>query len=131
MKELVNSSEEQVEEMRKACRIFFFNKGVGPDGLLRENWVESNQAFAEAERERGRQGDGSLILLLSNSYYDVLDVNNDGVISPQELKTMMKAFDVPQEAAYTFFETADTNHSGDLDRVQLGTVFKKFWLSDD
>ena len=43
--------------MREACQKFFFNKGVDPEhGLLRENWVESNRVFAEAERERERRG---------------------------------------------------------------------------
>ena len=32
---------------------------------------------------------------------------------------MMKAFDVPQEAAYTFFEKADTDKSGKLERSEL------------
>jgi hypothetical protein len=48
MRELVNSSDEQVEDMRKACRIFFLAKGVGEDGLLRENWVEANRVFERA-----------------------------------------------------------------------------------
>ena len=59
--------------MRAAVRIFFFNKGVDPvNGILRENWVESNRVFAEAERERERRGEPSMIALLSNAYYDVL-----------------------------------------------------------
>jgi Ca2+-binding EF-hand superfamily protein len=132
MRELVNPTDEQVEEMREGCRIFFFNKGVGPDGLLRENWVESNRVFAEAERERERRGEGSLIALLSDAYFDVLDANDDGKISIEELQAMMKAFDVPQEAAFTFsfFQTADADKSGDLDRKELVTVFKKFWMSE-
>ena len=100
MRQLVNATDEQVEKMRDAVRVFFLNKGVDPvNGLLRENWVESNRVFAEAERERERRGEPSLIALLSNSYYDVLDDDGDGTVDVDELKTMMKAFDVPQEAA--------------------------------
>lgn len=59
--------------MREAVRVFFYHKGVDYEtGLLRENWVEANRVFAEAERERERRGEPSLIALLSNSYYDVL-----------------------------------------------------------
>jgi len=130
MKELVNSSDEQVEDMRKACRIFFTAKGVGPDGLLRENWVEANRVFAESERERMRRGEPSLIAVLSDAYYDVLDDNGDGTVGMEELKTMMKAFDVPQEAAYTFFEKADTDGSGKLERTELVELFRKFWMSE-
>ena len=129
MRQLVNATDEQVEKMRDAVKVFFLNKGVDPvNGLLRENWVESNRVFAEAERERERRGEPSLIALLSNSYYDVLDDDGDGTIDVDELKTMMKAFDVPQEAAYTFFEKADTDKSGKLERDELVHHFRKFWM---
>ena len=129
MRQLVNATDEQVEKMRAACYTFFTNKGVDPvNGLLRENWVESNRVFAEAERERERRGEPSMIGLLSNAYYDVLDDDGDGTVDVDELKTMMKAFDVPQEAAYTFFEKADTDKSGKLERPELVHLFRKFWM---
>ena len=93
MRQLVNATEDQVEKMRQAVRVFFFNKGVDPvDGLLRHNWVEANRVFAEAERERERRGEPSLIALLSNAYYDVLDDDGDGTVDIDELKTMMNKF---------------------------------------
>ncbi|XP_063695345.1 uncharacterized protein LOC134826779 [Bolinopsis microptera] len=109
MRQLVNATDEQVEKMREAVHIFFLNKGVDPvKGLIRKNWAEANRVFSEAERERERR-----------NYYDVLDDDGDGTVDIAELKTMMKAFDVPQEAAYTFFEKADTDKSGRLERSEL------------
>ena len=129
MRQLVNATDEQVEKMRAACYTFFHNKGVDPEkGLLREDWVEANRVFAEAERERERRGMPSLIGLLSDAYYDVLDDDGDGTVDVDELKTMMKAFDVPQEAAYTFFKKADTDNSGKLERSELVHLFRKFWM---
>ena len=129
MRQLVNASDEQVEKMRDACFTFFLNKGVDPEkGLLRDDWVEANRVFAEAERERERRGEPSLIGLLSDAYYDVLDDDGDGTVDVDQLKTMMKAFDAPQEAAYTFFEKADTDKSGKLERNEVIHLFKKFWM---
>ena len=128
MRQLVNANEEQIEHMRSAVKTFFTHKGVGPEGLLRENWVEANRVFAEAERERRRRGEPSIIALLSDAYYDVLDDDGDGTVDLEELKTMMKAFDVPQEAAYTFFEKADEDKSGKLERPELVELFRKFWM---
>merc|ERR1719186_797453 len=88
MRQLVNATDEQVEKMRDAVRVFFLNKRV--------DWVEANRVFAEAERERERRGEPSLIAMLSNAYYDVLDDDGDGTVDVDELKTMMKAFDVPR-----------------------------------
>ena len=129
MKELCNASDLEIGAMKIAVGNFFVQKGVGHEGLLRENWVEANRTFAEAERERKTRGETSHIALLSNSYYDVLDDNRDGTVGIEELKTMMKAFDVPQEAAYTFFAIADTDGSGKLERNELVEVFRKFWMS--
>ena len=130
MRQLVNATDDQVEKMREAVKTFFLHKGVDPvEGLKRENWVEANRVFAEAERERTRRGEASLIALLSNAYYDVLDDDGDGTVDVDELKTMMKAFDVPQEAAYCFFEKADIDKSGKLERPELVNLFRKFWMS--
>lgn len=128
MKELVGASEEQIETMRQAVRKMFGACGVTDEGLCREDWVEANQVFAEAERQRKKRGEQSLVALLGNSYFDVLDKNGDGLVGLDELKTMMRAFQVPQEAAYTFFDKADTNKNGKLEREEMHNLFHKFWL---
>jgi len=58
----------------------------------------------------------------------VLDADGDGTVSLDELKTMMRAFQVPQEAAYTFFDAADTDRSGKLEREEMHELFHNFWL---
>ena len=97
-------------------------------GLHRENWVEANQVLAEAERERKRRDEPSLVALLGNAYYDVLDEDKDNLVSLPELKRMMNVFRVPEEAAYTFFEKADVNKDGSLQREEMHALFHKFWL---
>lgn len=129
MKHLAKASDEQIGKMKDAIYKFFLNKGVDPIvGLKREDWIETNRVFAEAERERERRGEGSLIANLSNAYYDALDDDGDGNVDIQELRTMMKAFDVPLEAAYTFFTKVDEGNAGMLQRPQLVHIFKKFWM---
>jgi len=128
MKQLVGASEEEVETMRKAVRLLFGACGVTEEGLAREDWVEANQVFAECERERKKRGQDSYVAILSDAYLDVLDVDGDGTVSLNELKTMMRAFQVPQEAAYTFFDAADVDRNGKLERVEMYEIFNKFWL---
>ena len=130
MKQLCNATDEQVESMRSAIRIFFGAKGVTIEGLKREDWVEANRTFAEAEFERKRRGEPSIVALLGNAYFDVLDEDNDGTVNFSELEVMMKAFSVPIEAAHTFFEKADVNGDGKLQREEMHKLFIKFWLED-
>jgi len=128
MRQLVGASDEEIEKMRRAVRILFGACGVTDEGLEREDWVEANQVFAEAERERAKRGEQSFVALLGNAYFDVLDKDGDGTVGLEELKTMMRAFQVPQEAAYTFFEAADVDKSGKLEREEMHNLFHKFWL---
>jgi len=128
MKQLVGASEEQVEIMRKAVRLLFGACGVTEEGLAREDWVEANQVFAECERQRKKRGLQTYVAVLSDAYLDVLDADGDGTVSLPELQTMMRAFQVPQEAAYTFFDAADIDRNGKLERVEMYEIFQKFWL---
>ena len=121
-------NDEQLETMRSAIQIFFTAVGVTEEGLNREDWVEANQVFAESERERKRRAQISLVALLGNSYFDVLDANNTGTVTLEELKIMMNVFEVPEVAAYSFFYKADVNNDGYLHRQEMHDLFKKFWL---
>jgi len=128
MRQLVGASDEEIESMRKAVRILFGACGVTDEGLCREDWVEANQVFAEAEKCRKKRGEQTLVAVLGNAYFDVLDKDGDGTVGLEELKTMMRAFQVPQEAAYTFFDAADVDKSGRLERQEMHELFHKFWL---
>jgi len=128
MQQLVGATPEEIETMRKAVRLLFGACGVTEEGLPREDWVEANQVFAEAERQRKKRGEKSYVAILSDAYLDVLDEDGDGTVSLNELKTMMRAFQVPQEAAYTFFDAADVDRSGKLEREEMHNLFHNFWL---
>jgi len=128
MKQLCGASEEEIESMRKAVRILFGACGITDEGLCREDWVEANQVFAQAEEQRIKRGERTLVSVLGNAYFDVLDTDGNGTISLDELKTMMRAFQVPQEAAYTFFDAADVDKNGTLEREEMHSLFHKFWL---
>jgi len=129
MKSVVGASDYEIEEVRGALRIFFEACGVDEHGLHRENWVEANQALAEAENERRKRGQESLVALLGNAYYDVLDVDNNGLVSMEELRTMMNVFHVPEDSAFAFFKHADVDGNGFLHREEMHKMFIKFWLT--
>ena len=56
MKSLCESTDEEIASVQEALKLFFTNKGCTGEGVRRENWIESNRVFAEADRERERRG---------------------------------------------------------------------------
>jgi len=128
MKSLCETNDEEVETVRNALRTYFSNYGLNEDGLHRENWVEAHITMKETAEERKRQGDTSLMEMLADAYFDVIDENDDGKISLPELKKMMNVFRVPEEAAYPFFEKADIDLDGSLVRQEMHNLFYRFWF---
>merc|ERR1719411_604602 len=128
MRQLVGANDEEGKSMRAAVKLLFEACGVTEEGLAREDWVEANQVFAECEKVRMKLGERTYVSILSDAYLDVLDADGDGTVSLEELQTMMRAFQVPQEAAYTFFDAADVDRSGKLEREEMHDLFHRFWL---
>merc|ERR1712096_472665 len=76
MRQLVNSNDKEIESMKAAVNTFFSSMGVNDEGgLKREDWVEANQVLAQAEFEREKRGEQTMVGLLGNAYFDVLDDN--------------------------------------------------------
>jgi len=128
MKHLIGANEEEIRSMRIAVRILFGACGVTDEGLCREDWVEANQVFAEAEKMRMKRGEKTLVAVLGDAYFDVLDKDGDGTVGLEALTTIMRAFQVPQEAAYTFFGAADVDNSGSLERQEIYNLNHNFWF---
>lgn len=121
------ANDAQIEKLRAVMRTFFENCGVTETGIHRENWIEAQQCFAEAERERMKHGEHLQAFLLGNACYDVLDGDENTFVSMPELKKMMHVFHVPGAAAYTFFEMADVKGEGKLQRKEVHELFHRFW----
>jgi len=128
MRMLVGAADDEIVEMKMALRKLFEACGVAKEGLEREDWVEAHQAFAEAERERIRRGEPSLIALVGNAYFDVFDKDGSFILGIQDMKTMMKAFQVPEEVAYTIFEAAGVDENEYLEREEIHSLSQKLWL---
>ena len=96
MRTLCNATDEEVESMKKAIVKVFGDKGISEKGLPREDWIESNRVFMQAENERIKHGLQTHVALLGDAYFDVLDQDGSGTVSMDELKVMMLAFEVRQ-----------------------------------
>lgn len=130
MRSLCETNDEEVERVRDALEWYFTQYGLSKDGLNRENWCEAHMAMGAQVEERKKQGDPVPMEVLASSYFEVLDENDDRMITLPELKKMMNVFRVPEEAAYSFMEMADADNSGYLEPHEMHELFYKFWFSE-
>jgi len=125
------TDESEIERVRTALDTYFTMYGLrNPGGLCRENWVEAHIVMGEATKERIKNGDPIPMKFMAESYFDVIDEDDDGTVDMQELKDMMNIFRVPEEAAYPFFEFADTDRNGVLEVDEMHELFYRFWFTD-
>jgi len=68
--------------------------------------------------------------MLGDACLNLLDTDKNGTVGFSEVKRMMRIFKVPEDAAYTFFECADVNKTGKLERKDMHDMFIRFWMSD-
>ena len=73
MRSVCETDDYNVEKVREALECYFTMYGLGGDGVMRENWVESHIAMGAAVEERRRQGDPIPMEFLANAYFDVID----------------------------------------------------------
>lgn len=125
---LSDANDEEIEKMNNAIRILCRALSVTEEGLCREDWVEAIQVFAEAERQRRRRGEQSLICLLGDACFDLLDEEFDGTVGIEELKIIMRSLQIPQEGSYIFFNAANVDESERLEREEIYDSFHNLWL---
>jgi len=125
---LSGANDEEVEKMNNAIRMLCRAFSVTEEGLCREDWVEASQVFAEAERQRRRRGEQSLIALIGDACFDLVDEEYDGTVGIEELKFIMRSLQIPEEASYIFFDVANVDKSERLEREEIYDSFHNLWL---
>lgn len=130
MRSVCQTDDEEIESVRDALRCYFTMYGMAGNGVCRENWVETHVTMGAATIEKAKNKEPLPMVFLANTYFDVIDEDDNGILSLQELKNMMNVFRVPEEAAYTFFEYADTDRNGELDKEEMHKLFYRFWFEE-
>lgn len=129
LKTLTNKSDADVKPLRDVLREFYGACGVTETGIKREDWVEKISVFVARERElmNADRHDEMLLRKLSDTFFNVIDVNKDGSISINELIIMAKAYEWPVDQVPHFFKMADKNQNGKIEREEYYALLTKFW----
>jgi len=125
---LANLSVEEIEEMINALRILCRAFSITEEGLRREDWVEAIHVFAEAERQRRKRGEQSLMALFGDTCFDLLDEEGDGTLGFEELKIISKSLQMCRKSASMIFSVANVDVSDRIEREEIYHSLHMLWL---
>ena len=97
----------------------------------RQKFLECAAAMAVAETAKVKSGGKSLLEMVDNAGFDVVDQNHDGHVTFEEYKVMMNAYHFDLESAEATFAVLDKNKNGKLERNEFTSANVKFWFQLD
>ncbi|XP_022795320.1 obelin-like [Stylophora pistillata] len=96
--------------------------------ITKSQFTEGFNRLARDEVERKEAGDKALLEQLTDAFFDIMDVNNDGTVTLDERKIFMKARSLDPNAAEDWFKLADRDRNGRVERQELFKYEFDFWF---
>lgn len=129
MRILCKASNLEMTNLHTQLRQFWGAVGLRPGVKMEKHaFIQGVNRLAQDELERKRTGQTTLHEQLNNAFFDVMDINNDGTVSLDELKIMMKACNMDPSGAESWFNAADYNEDGKIARQELNRCEFDFWF---
>lgn len=129
MRDLCNVTPGEVDALHQSLKDFYGAAGLLPGKqVTKSEFVEGVNRLGQAELERKKQGEATLHEKLCDAFYNVMDINDDGTVSIDEVKTIVKARNMNEEKAEEWFNMADKNKSGRVERQEMVKVEFDIWF---
>lgn len=129
MKELCSVTPEESENLQKCLKDFYGAAGLLPGKqVTREEFINGVNHLSAAELEKKKLGEETLIENLCNAFYKAMDINDDGTITLNEVKTIVKACNMGEEKAEKWFSLADKNKNGVVEPHELTKAEFESWF---
>ncbi|WP_411027198.1 EF-hand domain-containing protein, partial [Salmonella sp. s54925] len=113
---------DEIKRFRDALVLFSDGLGLFPGTKMnKEQLFKAGLQFAKKQHDLKRLGKETVYEKVYNALFDVVDTNNDGTLSLDEVKIMMKTFHDKDDpgAAEALFNMADKNKNGKIERGEF------------
>ena len=129
MQEMCKASDLEMTNLRIQLQQFWGAVGLKPGvKMTKDDFIQGMNRFAQDDLDRKQEGQTTLHEQLNNAFFDVMDINNDGTVTLDELKIMMKACNMDPSGAESWFNAADCNKDGKVERQELNRCGFDFWF---
>lgn len=129
MRVLCKATPQEIKNLEAGLREFWGTVGLVPGKRLnKRQFVRGVSQLGRSELEKKSRNEKTLHEKLSNAFFDVMDINNDGTVSLEELRTILIATDMDPSGAEPWFNMADANENGKVERSELIKSEFDFWF---
>jgi len=103
----------------------FFDESATDGAVNSDEWIAAVRRFPIFGLFR-------VIVEFMNLFFDLIDINGDGVIQKEEYAFFLNAFRVEDKAAIeNSFNALDKDGDGQIDHDEFVNAGLEFWMSDD
>ena len=115
--------------VRLQLRQYWGTIGLKPGvRMTKDRFIQGMNRLARDELERTRRGQETLHEQCNNAFFDIMDINKDGMVTLGQLKILMKACSMDPRGAESWFNAADKNNNGVVERTELNKREFDFWF---
>ncbi|KAK3745532.1 hypothetical protein QZH41_002907 [Actinostola sp. cb2023] len=132
MEKACKATPQEMKALRQGLQDFWGIVGLVPGAqLTKEQFLHGVNRLGQLELKRKAENKPTMHEKLNNAFFDVTDINNDGTVTLEELRIMMKACNMDPSGAEAWFQAADVNKNGRIERGELNKSEFDFWFRPD
>lgn len=128
MEKYCKATPSKMVKLRAQLYTFWGKVGLKPLTFMSKAEFVQNVNNLGMEEVKGRDGGGQTALeKLNNAWFAVVDANNDGMLSLDELQNMMRATGMNPEGAITWLQHMDSDGDGGIKKPEFIESEHNFW----
>ena len=126
-----DDSDKDVQSLQGTLREFFRRCRVTTTGIDKNAWLGhlSNFLVEDLKQMKEEGGEKSLVNRMNGAWFDTFDKYNIGELSREDFAIIGRCLGYGDAWANTnWFDSADTNHNGKIERDEYIKMMYKFWF---
>ena len=128
MEHLCKATPTEMVAVRALLYKYWGALGLKRDVLMdKDTFINGVSKLGKEDLKRKKTGTPTLLGELNEAWYDVIDQDNDGTLTLEELEAVMEATSMDKAGAKEWMKHLDKDNSGGIDKAEYMRAEHNFW----